>query len=68
MATAVPSRFAVLAIEDDDFKPKKTAKPANSVKANQKNKSDKTKQQPKKDDKKKQSKVKLKHFYQMSFF
>ncbi|XP_043465485.1 G kinase-anchoring protein 1-like [Leptopilina heterotoma] len=60
MATAVPSRFAVLAIEDDDFKPKKTAKPANSVKANQKNKSDKTKQQPKKDDKKKQSKNKKK--------
>lgn len=68
MATAVPSRFAVLAIEDDDFKPKKTAKPANSVKANQKNKSsDKTKQQPKKqDDKKKQSKVRSMYFYQVS--
>ncbi|XP_051175714.1 G kinase-anchoring protein 1-like [Leptopilina boulardi] len=60
MATAVPSRFAVLAIEDDDFKPKKTTKPANSLKANQKNKSDKSKQQTKKDDKKKQSKNKKK--------
>lgn len=68
MATAVPSRFAVLAIEDDDFKPKKTTKPANSLKANQKNKSDKSKQQTKKDDKKKQSKVRSMHFYQVSYF
>ena len=58
MATAVPSRFAVLAIEDDDFKPKKAPKPASAVKTAQKNKGDKQKQQPKKDEKKKQSKVK----------
>lgn len=57
MATAVPSRFAVLAIEDDDFKPKKTPKSLSAEKTAQKNKGDKQKQQPKKDDKKKQSKV-----------
>ncbi|XP_033226068.1 G kinase-anchoring protein 1-like [Belonocnema kinseyi] len=60
MATAVPSRFAVLAIEDDDFKPKKTLKSASAGKTAQKTKGDKQKQQPKKDDKKKQSKGKKK--------
>lgn len=45
MATAVPSRFAVLSIEDDDFKPKKTQKSTTSSKVNTKNKGDKPKQQ-----------------------
>jgi len=45
MATAMPSRFAVLSIEDDDFKPKKTQKSATTSKASAKNKSDKPKQQ-----------------------
>ena len=68
MATAVPSRFAVLAIEEDDFKPKKTSKAAVAGKINHKNKGDKPKQQPKKDDKKKQSKVKCKTVHEVSFF
>lgn len=45
MATAVPSRFAVLSIEDDDYKPKKTQKNATTNKTNTKNKADKSKQQ-----------------------
>lgn len=45
MATAVPSRFAVLSIEDDDYKPKKTQKNATTSKTNAKNKGDKPKQQ-----------------------
>ncbi|XP_071574795.1 G kinase-anchoring protein 1 [Temnothorax nylanderi] len=45
MATAVPSRFAVLSIEDDDYKPKKTPKNATASKTNAKNKGDKSKQQ-----------------------
>ncbi|XP_046430787.1 G kinase-anchoring protein 1-like [Neodiprion virginianus] len=61
MATAVPSRFAVLSMEDDDYKPKKTQKTTVKT-ANTKNKNDKSaatsKQQPKKDEKKKQSKGK----------
>lgn len=62
MATVVPSRFAALAIEDDDFKPKKASKTVSSAKTTQKNKTtDKSKQQPKKDDKKKQSKGKKKN-------
>lgn len=67
MATAVPSRFAVLSIEDDDYKPKKPQKSTSTGKTNQKGKGDKSKQhqqqqqqQPKKDDKKKQSKGKKK--------
>ncbi|XP_012268609.1 G kinase-anchoring protein 1-like [Athalia rosae] len=57
MATAVPSRFAVLSMEDDDFKPKKSQKTIVKT-ANTKNKNDKatnSKQQPKKDEKKKQT-------------
>lgn len=59
MATAVPSRFAVLSIDDDDCKPKKTQKSVTAGKTNQKSKNDKAKQQQqqKKDDKKKQNKV-----------
>ena len=59
MATAVPSRFAILSIDDDDCKPKKTQKNVNPGKTNQKSKTNKSKQQqqPKKDDKKKQNKV-----------
>lgn len=60
MATAVPSRFAVLSIDDDDYKPKRSQKPPSSGKSNPKsaNKNDKQKQQPnKKDEKKKPSKV-----------
>ncbi|XP_066599240.1 G kinase-anchoring protein 1-like [Prorops nasuta] len=61
MATSVPSRFAVLSIDDDDFKPKKPPKTNPTNKSGQKNKSDKTKQQqPKKDEKKKQNKSKKK--------
>ena len=62
MATAVPSRFAVLSIDDDDCKPKKTQKTVTAGKASQKAKNEKTKQQqqPKKDDKKKQNKKKKK--------
>ncbi|XP_053977625.1 G kinase-anchoring protein 1-like isoform X1 [Hylaeus volcanicus] len=62
MATAVPSRFAVLSIDDDDCKPKKTAKNITTGKLNQKTKNDKSKQQQqsKKDDKKKQNKGKKK--------
>ncbi|OAD56360.1 G kinase-anchoring protein 1 [Eufriesea mexicana] len=62
MATAVPSRFAVLSIDDDDRKPKKTQKNVTAGKTNQKSKNDKSKQQqqPKKDDKKKQNKGKKK--------
>ncbi|XP_076631163.1 G kinase-anchoring protein 1-B isoform X2 [Colletes latitarsis] len=62
MATAVPSRFAVLSIEDDECKPKKTQKNVTTGKVNQKTKNDKPKQQqqPKKDDKKKQNKGKKK--------
>ncbi|XP_076749107.1 uncharacterized protein LOC143422396 [Xylocopa sonorina] len=62
MATAVPSRFAVLSIDDDDCKPKKTRKNVTAGKTNQKTKNDKPKQQqqPKKDDKKKQNKGKKK--------
>lgn len=41
----MPSRFAVLSIEDDDFKPKKTQKSATTSKTNAKNKNDKPKQQ-----------------------
>jgi len=55
MATAVPSRFAVLSIEDDDYKPKKTQKNATTNKTNAKNKGDKSKQQQ--PNKKKQNKV-----------
>ncbi|KAG7203554.1 hypothetical protein KM043_013602 [Ampulex compressa] len=64
MATAVPSRFAVLSIEDDDYKPKKAQKNVAANKTSQKGKGDKPKQQqqqqPKKDDKKKQNKGKKK--------
>lgn len=62
MATAVPSRFAVLSIEDDDYKPKKTQKSSSASKTNQKGKPEKPKQQqqPKKNDKKKQNKGKKK--------
>ncbi|XP_003703301.2 G kinase-anchoring protein 1-A [Megachile rotundata] len=62
MATAVPSRFAVLSIDDDDCKPKKTQKNVAAGKTNQKSKNDKSKQQQqqKKDDKKKQNKGKKK--------
>lgn len=60
MATAVPSRFAVLSMEDDDYKPKKSQKTIVKT-TNAKNKHDKasatSKQQPKKDEKKKPSKV-----------
>ncbi|XP_012523229.1 G kinase-anchoring protein 1 [Monomorium pharaonis] len=45
MATAVPSRFAVLSIEDDDYKPKKPQKSATTAKTNAKSKGDKSKQQ-----------------------
>ncbi|KAI4474625.1 hypothetical protein M0802_015522 [Mischocyttarus mexicanus] len=45
MATAVPSRFAVLSIEDDDCKPKKPQKNTSAGKTNQKGKGDKSKQQ-----------------------
>ncbi|XP_032668263.1 G kinase-anchoring protein 1-like isoform X1 [Odontomachus brunneus] len=45
MATAVPSRFAVLSIEDDDYKPKKTQKSATASKTSTKSKGDKPKQQ-----------------------
>lgn len=63
MATAVPSRFAVLSIDDDDCKPKKAQKSATASKTSQKSKNDKSKQQqqPKKDDKKKQNKKKKKN-------
>jgi len=63
MATAVPSRFAVLSIEDDDFKPKKTQKSTTTNKNNNaKNKNDKPKQQQQQQqqqqaNKKKQNKV-----------
>ncbi|CAK9810060.1 G kinase-anchoring protein 1 [Anthophora quadrimaculata] len=62
MATAVPSRFAVLSIDDDDCKPKKTQKSVTTGKTNQKSKNEKPKQQQqtKKDDKKKQNKGKKK--------
>ncbi|XP_043277757.1 G kinase-anchoring protein 1-like [Venturia canescens] len=61
MATAVPSRFAVLSIDDDDFKPKKVQKPSSTGKSNPKgSKNDKQKQQPKKDEKKKTNKNKKK--------
>ncbi|CAK9804981.1 G kinase-anchoring protein 1 [Anthophora plagiata] len=62
MATAVPSRFAVLSIDDDDCKPKKTQKSVATSKTNQKSKNEKSKQQQqtKKDDKKKQNKGKKK--------
>ncbi|XP_003693940.1 G kinase-anchoring protein 1 [Apis florea] len=62
MATAVPSRFAILSIDDDDCKPKKTQKNVTTGKTNQKSKTNKSKQQqqPKKDDKKKQNKGKKK--------
>ncbi|XP_014295825.1 G kinase-anchoring protein 1 [Microplitis demolitor] len=69
MATAVPSRFAVLAIDDDDCKPKKNKKiSTNNINNNDKNLTNKqlknknnksnlqvqkTSAQPKKDDKKK---------------
>lgn len=62
MATAVPSRFAVLSIEDDDYKPKKTQKSATTSKTNVKNKGDKPKQQQQQQqqaNKKKQNKVRL---------
>ena len=60
MATAVPSRFAVLSIEDDDNKPKKATKPAIAGKTTTKNnKNEKLKQQPKKDDKKKSNNNKV---------
>ncbi|XP_031781743.1 G kinase-anchoring protein 1 isoform X2 [Nasonia vitripennis] len=58
MVTAVPSRFAVLSIDDDDYKPIKVQKTLNT-KTNSKNKEDKVKQL-KKDDKKKQNKGKKK--------
>ncbi|XP_034949247.1 G kinase-anchoring protein 1-like [Chelonus insularis] len=63
MATAVPSRFAVLAIDDDDdFKPKKSQKPSVNVKPTTKAKNDKSKQptNAKKDEKKKPNKNKKK--------
>ncbi|XP_067212634.1 G kinase-anchoring protein 1 isoform X2 [Linepithema humile] len=62
MATAVPSRFAVLSIEDDDYKPKKTQKSATTSKTNVKNKGDKPKQQQQQQqaNKKKQNKGKKK--------
>lgn len=62
MATAVPSRFAVLSIEDDDYKPKKPQKSVTTSKTSQKGKNDKVKQQqqPKKEEKKKQNKGKKK--------
>ncbi|KAG5345711.1 GKAP1 protein, partial [Acromyrmex heyeri] len=61
MATAVPSRFAVLSIEDDDYKPKKTQKNATTSKNNAKSKSDKSKpQQQQQPNKKKQNKGKKK--------
>ncbi|XP_011694729.1 PREDICTED: G kinase-anchoring protein 1-like [Wasmannia auropunctata] len=64
MATAVPSRFAVLSIEDDDYKPKKTQKNATTSKTNTKNKADKSKQQQQQQqqqpNKKKQNKGKKK--------
>lgn len=41
----MPSRFAVLSLEDDDFKPKKTQKSATTSKTNAKSKGDKSKQQ-----------------------
>ncbi|XP_078045740.1 G kinase-anchoring protein 1-A [Augochlora pura] len=62
MATAVPSRFAILSLDDDDCEPKKTQKNVTSSKTTQKAKNVKSKQQqqPKKDDKKKQNKGKKK--------
>lgn len=57
MATAVPSRFAVLSIEDDDYKPKKTQKSTTVNKTNTKSKGDKPKQQQQQTNKKKQNKV-----------
>ncbi|XP_033323710.1 G kinase-anchoring protein 1-B isoform X2 [Megalopta genalis] len=62
MATAVPSRFAILSLDDDDCEPKKTQKNVTSSKTAQKAKNVKSKQQqqPKKDDKKKQNKGKKK--------
>ncbi|XP_018051881.1 PREDICTED: G kinase-anchoring protein 1-like [Atta colombica] len=61
MATAVPSRFAVLSIEDDDYKPKKTQKSATTSKNNAKSKGDKSKpQQQQQSNKKKQNKGKKK--------
>ncbi|XP_076643675.1 G kinase-anchoring protein 1-B [Halictus rubicundus] len=62
MATAVPSRFAILSLDDDDCEPKKTQKNVTANKTTQKAKTVKSKQQqqPKKDDKKKQNKGKKK--------
>ncbi|XP_031836556.1 uncharacterized protein LOC116428699 isoform X2 [Nomia melanderi] len=62
MATAVPSRFAILSLDDDDCEPKKTQKSVSASKTTQKAKNIKSKQQqqPKKDDKKKQNKGKKK--------
>uniref|UniRef100_A0A0C9R5H4 Gkap1 protein n=1 Tax=Fopius arisanus TaxID=64838 RepID=A0A0C9R5H4_9HYME len=63
MATAVPSRFAVLALDDDDPKPKRSQKSVSNGKSEAKCKNDKQKGQPqrqKKDDKNKKSKSKKK--------
>ncbi|KAK0161080.1 hypothetical protein PV327_009596 [Microctonus hyperodae] len=68
MATAVPSRFAVLAIDDDECnKPKKNQKSTTIIKQQSKNKNNKLKdqqiqqqQQAKKDEKKKPNKNKKK--------
>lgn len=60
----MPSRFAVLSIEDDDYKPKKTQKSATTSKTNAKNKGEKPKQQQQQQqqqaNKKKQNKGKKK--------
>ncbi|CAD6241023.1 GSCOCG00009077001-RA-CDS [Cotesia congregata] len=76
MATAVPSRFAVLAIDDDDSKPKKSKKTTSTNNNNDKNVNNKqlknkvnnknkpqvqqNSSQPKKDDKKKSKQNKKK--------
>ncbi|KAK0157903.1 hypothetical protein PV328_011590 [Microctonus aethiopoides] len=67
MATAVPSRFAVLAIDDDECKPKKNQKSSTFIKQQPKNKNNKLKDQQiqqqhqaNKDEKKKPNKNKKK--------
>ncbi|XP_063983030.1 G kinase-anchoring protein 1-like isoform X1 [Diachasmimorpha longicaudata] len=63
MATTVPSRFAVLALDDDDPKPKRSQKSTTNAKSDVKNRNDKPKGQgqgQKKDDKNKKSKSKKK--------
>lgn len=61
MVTAVPSRFAVLSIDDDECKPKKSQKTTTGPsKSSAKKQPDKSKQQPKKEEKKKNNRSKKK--------